>query len=222
MEKCCNICKINKDIDEFYNTSNGRGLYGKGSVCKECQGKKDKIYREKNKNIISKKRSDFYNTDEGKEKFKKYYKKYYEKNKEIILPIILEKQKNNRLKINERQRKRYSEDPVFRLKQIIRRSILKNLKLLNCKKNSATTEILGCNFDEFKIYLESKFEPWMNWDNYGKYKKGLVNYGWDIDHIIPISKAKNEEDVYKLNHYTNLYPLCSNINRYVKKNNYDF
>jgi len=51
--------------------------------------------------------------------------------------------------------------------------------------------------------LESKFEDWMNWDNQGKYN-GEFNYGWDINHIIPISSAKTEDDIIKLNHYTNL------------------
>ena len=46
---------------------------------------------------------------------------------------------------------------------------------------------------------------------------GELNHGWDIDHIIPVSTAKTEEDIIKLNHYTNLQPLCSYINRYVKK-----
>ena len=60
----------------------------------------------------------------------------------------------------------------------------------------------------------------MNWDNYGLYN-GKKDYGWDIDHIIPLSKAKIEDDVIKLNHYTNLQPLCSYINRIVKKDNYN-
>lgn len=56
----------------------------------------------------------------------------------------------------------------------------------------------------------------MNWNNYGLYN-GEFNYGWDIDHIIPSSSAKCEKDAYKLSHYTNLQPLCSKINRDVKK-----
>ena len=56
----------------------------------------------------------------------------------------------------------------------------------------------------------------MNWDNRGLYN-GELNYGWDIDHIIPISSAKNENDIIRLNHYSNLQPLCSKINRDIKK-----
>jgi hypothetical protein len=53
------------------------------------------------------------------------------------------------------------------------------------------------------------------------YNKEL-NYGWDIDHIIPVSSATSEEEVIKLNHYTNLQPLCSKINRNIKKDKLDF
>lgn len=83
------------------------------------------------------------------------------------------------------------------------------------KKTVKTVEILGCSFEEFKEHLESKFETWMSWENYGKYN-GELNYGWDIDHIIPLCSAKKEVDVINLNHYTNLQPLCSKINRDLK------
>lgn len=43
------------------------------------------------------------------------------------------------------------------------------------------------------------------------------NKGCNYDHIIPMSCAKTEEDVIRLNHYTNLQPLCSHINRNIKK-----
>lgn len=33
-----------------------------------------------------------------------------------------------------------------------------------------------------------------------------------IDHIIPISSAETLEDVYRLNHYTNLQPLWAKDN----------
>lgn len=102
------------------------------------------------------------------------------------------------------------------------RTLIKNsLKRCFTPKSKKTSDILGCSFEEFKLYLESKFEPWMTWDNYGLYN-GELNYGWDIDHIIPLSSALSEEDVIKLNHYTNLQPLCGYTNRYIKMDKIEF
>ena len=61
----------------------------------------------------------------------------------------------------------------------------------------------------------------MTWNNRGNWN-GIpteINTAWDLDHIIPLSTAKTEEDVIRLNHYTNLQPLCSYTNRYNKKDN---
>lgn len=56
--------------------------------------------------------------------------------------------------------------------------------------------------------------------------KGLFNneleYGWDIDHIIPLSSANTQEELVALNHYTNLQPLCSKVNRHIKKDNLNY
>ncbi len=59
----------------------------------------------------------------------------------------------------------------------------------------------------------------MTWENKGNPKDGIhePNKTWDIDHIIPTSTAITEEDVIRLNHYTNLQPLCSFYNRNIKK-----
>jgi len=88
-------------------------------------------------------------------------------------------------------------------------------------KTSKSQNILGCTFEEFKIHLESKFEPWMNWSNYGNWNgyPKEINCAWDIDHIIPISTANTIEEILKLNHYTNLQPLCSYTDRHIKSGN---
>jgi len=61
----------------------------------------------------------------------------------------------------------------------------------------------------------------MTWDNYGLYN-GDLYYGWDIDHIMPISIAKTKEKIIKLNHYKNLQPLCSKINRDIKRDKIEY
>ena len=77
--------------------------------------------------------------------------------------------------------------------------ISNSFKRCDTIKSTKTIEILGCSFEEFKIHLESKFDDKMNWDNQGSY--------WHMDHVIPISSAQTEEEVYRLNHYTNFQPL---------------
>ena len=119
--------------------------------------------------------------------------------------------------INEKRR----ENIPRRLNNTIGGVIRKYLKDNGFYKKSRTYQILGCSPIELKSYLESKFENWMTWENYGKYN-GEINFGWEIDHIIPISSARTEDDIILLNHHTNLQPLCSYINRYIKSDNVNF
>jgi hypothetical protein len=110
-------------------------------------------------------------------------------------------------------------DILYKLKHGFQRRLNKSLKRGKFV-HSATVEIcniIGCTFDDFKKHLEDRFEDWMSWENYGLYN-GELNYGWDIDHIIPISTAISEQEILKLNHYSNLQPLCSKINRDIKRN----
>lgn len=208
----------------------------------------NKKYREENKEIIKIKRKIHY--DNNKDKYSEYQKKYrddnkdeikkrdkiyYENNKDKIMENYYDNRehnlirmkswkKNNREKIrlyqNEYNNNRRKNDNLYKITLNIRSLIHMSLKKKGIKKNSKTSNILGCTFEEFKIHLESKFEPWMTWDNYGLYN-GELNYGWDIDHIIPNSSATTEEELLKLNHFSNLQPLCSYINRDIKKNKVD-
>ena len=82
------------------------------------------------------------------------------------------------------------------------------LKLHNITKKNKTFEIVGCTPIELKEHLEKQFVSGMTWEN-----RNL----WHIDHIIPLSSAKTEEELYKLCHYTNLQPLWAEEN--LKKSN---
>lgn len=156
--------------------------------CKKCHNTKIKEWLELNK-----------------EDRKVYYKQYCKDKKDEINKVKRE-YKSNRKKV----------DDLYKSTISIRNLISSSLKKRNFSKESRTYEILGCTFNEFKTHIESQFLPWMVWDNYGLYN-GELNFGWDFDHITPLDSAKTYNDVIILNHYTNFQPLCSKVNRDIKR-----
>lgn len=184
--------------------------------------KKQKYYS-KNKDKLKKKKKEYYEANAAliKEKDKKRNRLYYQKNKDSIKKKKKVYRTANADKIRSYFRKKHKEkmlnDPLFKLKKNIRTLIGDAFRKNKILKTKNTVSIIGCSFEEFKQYLESKFYSWMNWSNHGKYN-GQLNYGWDIDHIIPISAAKTKEDIIRLSHYSNFQPLCSFTNRVIKKN----
>ena len=129
--------------------------------------------------------------------------------------------KEVRNKEYEQKKIRLKTDDIFRLTCNIRSLIKISFKNQGYTKRSKTYKILGCSYEDFKECIESQWEDWMGWDNYGLYN-GEEKYGWDFDHIIPVSSALSEKDVYTLNHYSNIQPLCSYVNRCVKRDNMDW
>ncbi len=204
--KKCRKCLFEKSLEDFYRRSDG--YYQ--SVCKECR-----------KSISS----DW--NRENKDKRKEISKKSYLSNKEYLNKKSNEWKKRNSIRLSELRKSnsnkrqenylnRKNSDKLYKLTESIRCSIKTSISKMGYTKRSRTYEILGCSFEEFKLYIESKFEHWMNWENYGKYN-GEFNFGWDMDHIIPISSSKYESDVIRLNNWRNFQPLCSKINRDIKR-----
>lgn len=187
------------------------------------------------KESLRKKRREYYANlpKERKEKYSEADKKRYEKIKEdkeryekeqkrkADYSLVYRKNNAEKLKkyTNNWCKRKFASDEIYRFKTKMRSMLKDAMRRAGCSKMSRTVEILGCSFDELKKYLENQFEPWMNWDNYGKYN-GEFNYGWDIDHIIPLSKGTTIDEIHKLNHYLNLRPLCSKINRDIKRNTF--
>ena len=228
MDKKCNICNSIKDINDFYKNQ---------TRCKVCTKQynidnADKIqkykkqYRKENKELLNKVDKEYYLNN--KDRLNKLNIEYYYKNIDDVKKVQKDYRESNKEVLSrkslEYSRKYYSKkksNPLFKLKKNCRSMVGNALRLNGFKKCRKSEDILGCSFEEFKVYLESKFENWMNWENHGKFNSEL-NYGWDIDHIIPLSSANTEEEVIKLNHYTNLQPLCSFTNRHVKMYKIDY
>lgn len=215
--KKCSTCRIDKNEDEF--TKDIMKKDGLNINCRSCCKIRYNKYREEN-NEKESERNKKYNIEKrkiDKVAMKEYKKEYFQKNKKSISQKRREKYNLNKNLINKKRR----EDIPKRLNNTIGNMIRKYLRNNGFSKNSRTYQVVGCSPSELKAYIESKFESWMTWENYGKYN-GELNFGWELDHIIPISSAESEEDIFRLNHYTNLQPLCGYVNRYIKSDRIDY
>ncbi len=211
-----------KTIQKRYREKNRETLKKKNREYKELNKEKikasNKLYRENNKESI-KQKSETYRLNH-KEELSSWKKKYRKQNKELLKEKDKLYRETHRGNFSKYKKERKKVDKLYFLKLKIYNIVYKAVKH-KVAKHTSTLEILGCSYECFKEYLESKFEPWMTWENYGKYN-GELNYGWDIDHIIPLTTAKTEDDVIRLSHYTNLRPLCSYTNRVIKKDIINF
>src|ERR1035437_3452253 len=222
--KICKVCKIEKPLDSYHKDKSCK--YGCKNRCKMCDKlnnikNKEKIveygkkYREINKTHIIEKNKKW--NKDNPEKVKAITKKWAKANPEKVKAYFKKYIKERRLI-----------DPLFKLRTNTSSLIYHSIKNNGYTKKTKTAEILGCTYEFYLKHIESKWllpqnldengQVWMNWDNHGLYN-GELNFGWDIDHRIPISSAENEEELLKLFHYSNQQPLCSKVNRDIKKSN---
>lgn len=187
--KRCSKCNNIKSISLFGKDKQKKdGVY---SSCLECKKSYFKNYYNLNKDRVLFKNKEWFSNN--KEKQKEYFKKF---NK-------LYKNKRNTYFKNRRKT-----DDLYRMSVCIRSRTSTAFKRKRWVKNGGSEKLLGCSFEEAKAYLEKLFVDGMSWENYGE---------WQIDHIIPISIAKTEEEMTKLCHFSNLQPLWKEDN--LKKSN---
>ena len=174
--KKCSKCDVEKNICEFIKDKTKKDGYY--SSCKNCK----LIWRRNHKETTN-----------------ATNKRYREKNKEKVNKRSSEYQKKNKHVINKRNKERRKNDIIFKLIRNIRSRTGNFLasKKFNKIKNK-TKDILGCDPEFLKKYLECQFKDGMSWEKRDE---------WHIDHIIPLSSAKTKEEIFDLCHYTNLQPL---------------
>ena len=177
--KMCKDCNQNHPYSSFYTAKSCSDGYS--IICKSCHIKR---YYKPTPNKLQCRGC-------GKPTNKQNSSKtgFTRKDGSFIYEAICKKCKNTYLKKYNKSRRLVDLD--FRLHQNIRVRI--NKKTLN-EGGKTSLDFLGCSIDEYKIYLEERFDKHMTWDNYGK-----DNY-WEIDHIHPVSKGGSF-------HYTNTQPL---------------
>jgi hypothetical protein len=198
--KICSTCKVEKNVCDFSKLKSSKdGLYYR---CKKCLSLKNKIYRENNPDWLTNRNKNW--ADKNPDIIKKMRKNWLDKNPEKRK----EYRQNYKPRKQERRKERNENDPIFNITNRMRSRLWKYLKKSNITKNNKTFDIVGCSPQFLKEHLEVQFADGMTWDNRSE---------WHIDHIIPLSSAKTEDELYKLCHYENLQPLWVEDN--LKKSN---
>jgi hypothetical protein len=214
--KICSKCKEEKELCFFSLDKTSKD--GIRCHCNECRRIESKEYRTKNpekrketlnkyfeknrEDILEKSKTNYYL---DLEKTRDVKRKSYHKNKEKHKERLKEYRIVNRERRTKYQRDKINNDIQYKLSANVRNRIITFLKKEDISKTNKTFDIVGCTPQFLKEHLESQFKDGMSWDNYGF-------YGWHIDHIIPLSSAKTEEELYGLCHYTNLQPLWAKDN----------
>jgi hypothetical protein len=171
------------------------------------KGKEKYFKSEKGKAALERATQKFFGSERGKLLVKKYRES--EKGKAVIR-IANKKYAQGKGKIWVKNK--LENDPSFKMASRQRMRIADLLSKKGIHKKGKTLRLIGCSAKFLSDYIESKFKPGMDWNNYGI-------YGWHVDHIKPLSKFDLEDpDQQKIAfHYTNLQPLWANEN--IKKSN---
>lgn len=194
--------------NSLYKTENKEKINQQNSLYRKVNKEKikesDKMYRKTNKEVLKFKKKIY------RDLHKPQMKRYRELNKDKIKEKTVQYRTVNRNRIKKVRNVYYTsrkkKDPLFKLSCDIRSAILRNIKSKSYTKKSKTAQILGCSFEFLHKHLKQTFE-----NNY------FIPFDQNtrkvhIDHIIPVSSAKNEEEVLKLNHFSNLQYLYAEDN----------
>ena len=201
--KKCNCCGIEKPLDDYYEVRRKTPLVRKIKTdnrvprCKAC-------YKEKAKQWVK----------DNPEARKAIARRWDSANVEKRAKSAAAHNAKDSTKEGQRlwrkangvayHRGRRQNDPMFAFKWKMRTILLKAFYRGGYKKRSKSNAIFGCSWVDLIAHLEKQFSPGMTWENRGE---------WEIDHIVPLATAACEDDIIRLNHYSNLQPLWAHDNR---------
>ena len=220
--RVCRDCNTQKDAASFEAARNSCRVCRAAYKKKHQQDNKETIktkkaaYREANKDKIAISRKAYRETHASK--INEYSARYWVNNKSVLLEKRSKYRKENTQKVKAqdaqyrkknpwkytencklRQRKRRADNPMFRARQNLSCLLRNSLKRGGYSKTAKSAKLLGAPFDVVYPHLvESAIR------NYGYYDQ---DFTYHIDHIIPCASAKSEEELVKLQHYTNLQYL---------------
>jgi len=150
-------------------------------------------------------------------------RKWQKENREKHLLQRRERRLKNRIKENERTKqwrkahvehvraydrkyraRRMQHDTEYCIREKLRTRIRQAIKDQCGIKAMKSCALLGCSIPDFRIYIESKFEHGMTWENWGH-----GSDKWNLDHIIPCSifNLSKEDHQKRCFHFSNYQPM---------------
>lgn len=183
--KVCSKCGEEKELAKFYKRK-GRPI----AQCKSCIKIKTAKYYQENRESRLLYQKNY--AEENKEHIDEYQKEYRIKNIDKLRKSAVEY-----------ELKRGKRDPEYKLRRSLKHRIYIIFQNKSLRKSKSTLQLLGTDIKSAKEYLESTFQEGMSWDNHGE---------WHIDHVIPLSSARNKKEMEMLCHYTNLQALWATDN----------
>jgi thiol-disulfide isomerase/thioredoxin len=211
--KMCTICRETKPLSEFHKQATRADGYA--NWCKPCKSEKKRLAYAANP-FRARERAAAYRirhpekVSEGKkqarikklDQYKERSRKRYQENRESMLAYAKAYRVANWPRVLATnaayKRERLRKDHLYRLEYAVRNRTFVALRDKGYGKKSKTRELVGCEWPELMAHLQSKFTEGMTMDNYGE---------WHVDHVVPLSSAKTEEELIRLCHYSNLQPL---------------
>lgn len=178
----CKFCGIEKINSDFYSKN----------MCFICRTNRNRITAKiaRRKYVIN-----------HKDKAKAADKNYRDNNKDkrkVYDKIYSEKNKGKRFaQVKANHYRRMKEDIIYRLRNLAAVSIGRHIKKCNsCKDYKSVVKYFPYTLQELKEHIEKQFEPWMTWENRGRYNSKTwddndpTTWTWQLDHIFPHSTFK--------------------------------
>lgn len=179
LKKCpkCNLYKLKTMFGKSNATADklmGHCLICRKEICKRYKtNNKEKIklqtrqrYERKREEILE------YSKKNYRDKIE-YYNNYH---KEYRARPEVKKKKSDWIK------QKYKDNLSYRIHAIFAASMRQSIK---DKNRISCFDLVHYSLEQLKEHLQSQFESWMNWDNWGRYDPNRKT--WNIDHIIPVS-----------------------------------
>lgn len=199
MDKLCKQCHTIRTLDLFIPYKKG----GYRPTCRICCNTKRREYLAKPdvKKIKLEKDAIYRNKPENRARQREIQMEWYKANREEKLR-----------KCYEAEKKRLADDPIARLRKSLRVRLKDAMK--GNLKADRTMNLLGCNKDWLRKWIEYQFDDKMNWDNYGTV--------WHLDHVRPCASfdLKDPEQQRICFGWKNIRPLDKSKNM-IKSDNVD-